>query len=639
MRSSRKSKLAAVCVFVLIASVVLGGMSWATVSSFRLAKQTALEERAQRLSEAVWRMDSYIGGILYAETDREYDEYKRLQTKKTIAVIGDDGIETGGRLAVLLSPLATSVPRHKWIELYFQVDKEGIASSPHISEDNALWPSETQCPCGDARCCSRPAWEWFKSSLAAFDLGRRVSQAMVSHRGPSTSSEDDEEADTDTDSPQVQLAGDRERSDRAQDEFTQRKRSLRDSQATYLRRPECIEADIAARNSLSTGGLGSELEDNASMAGTGGVEVRQGPFVSLWFEPGMEGERKLAFVRECRYDANVFHQGFLGDWVGLKADLLTVIADTLPDGDLDPVPEGTQPDLKNRSYQLTNLPVRLHAPDIPGGAAAAAWKSIRGTVIATWMAAGAVLIVAGMGLRSLVALTERRMQFAYAVTHELRTPLTTFRLYSDMLSANLVPEASKQQYLDTLNTESLRLSSLVEGVLEYARLENQRVRLNPTETNGASLLDAAASNLKSRCRENDIEAIVRNEVDDRRTIRTDVDVVHRIVGVLVNNACRHARGSIKPTVAVHLSGDHGCVHLDVMDTGPGIDRADARAIFKPFRRGHRADETAQGGIGLGLALANSWAGLLGGRLELVARHHAKYGGAHFRLTIPDRLDS
>ena len=52
------------------------------------------------------------------------------------------------------------------------------------------------------------------------------------------------------------------------------------------------------------------------------------------------------------------------------------------------------------------------------------------------------------------------------------------------------------------------------------------------------------------------------------------------------------------------------------------------------RRGRDADRSARGGVGLGLALARNWADLLGGRLDLIARHHPQYHGAHFRLTLP-----
>ena len=85
---------------------------------------------------------------------------------------------------------------------------------------------------------------------------------------------------------------------------------------------------------------------------------------------------------------------------------------------------------------------------------------------------------------------------------------------------------------------------------------------------------------------------------------------------------------------LHLGGDNGRVYVDVVDSGSGVDLADSRRIFKPFRRGRDADTAARGGVGLGLALARDWASLLGGRLDLIHRHDPQLGGAHFRLTIP-----
>jgi signal transduction histidine kinase len=421
-------------------------------------------------------------------------------------------------------------------------------------------------------------------------------------------------------------------------EYQQRRRSLRDSQVSYLPAAACVDADIVERNvrqnaEASTGDVGGE--DRL----TGDVEITVDPITAFWLGPGPAGGEKLAFVRECHADAAVFYQGFIGDWNRLKPELLKQVAnlDLFPEVDLEPVQGAGEPEVQDSGMQMINLPVRLKVPDIPGGISAAAWSSIRRTQITTWLAALGVLVIAGWGLRNLVALTERRMQFAYAVTHELRTPLTTFRLYSDMLSAGLVPESSKQEYVDTLAQESVRLSSLVEEVLEYARLGNHRVKLSPSDTDAESLLNVISETLEKRCCENGVEVNTRCALPTGQTLRTDVDLVNRISGVLVNNACRHACGSPDPTVLVSLTGEEGKIHLDVVDSGPGIDRTDTRNIFKPFRRGKGADAAAQGGIGLGLALARDWATLLGGRLELAARHHPQYGGAHFRLTIPARI--
>jgi signal transduction histidine kinase len=205
-----------------------------------------------------------------------------------------------------------------------------------------------------------------------------------------------------------------------------------------------------------------------------------------------------------------------------------------------------------------------------------------------------------------------------------------------MLSAGLVPEERKQEYLDTLNRESARLSTMVESVLEYARLENRHAKLHLRETDPNSLLQTVGETLDKRCSENGIEGRKVNEIKEGLKIRTDVDLVSQITGVLVNNAVRHARTSKQPRVTLRLGGDNGKLMVDVTDSGPGVDRSDSRRIFRPFRRGRDADSAARGGIGLGLALARDWASLLGGRLDLVHRHDPELGGAHFRLTIPSR---
>ncbi|UCC30921.1 MAG: HAMP domain-containing histidine kinase [Phycisphaerales bacterium] len=642
MTSSQRNKLAAAVVFFLIAAVVVGGMTWGTVSSFKLAKKNVTEDHERKISLAVWEMSSYMGGILNSEGARDPTDYVAFHWRRPVGVVSDGHTELDtSRVAVVLeSPLAILGPPHNWIDLYFQVGTKGAMSSPQIHEDSSPWPFE------NARAFWRPdrgrlqTWQWVKTELPGVNLHERVAALCQSDYVTSV-------ADTLTEQTRAATTAQQDRAAAGgtlppvRDVYEQRQQILRDSQVSYLPPATCVDADIAERNVRSVVGAEPGGLDERAPQLAEDVEISADPITPFWLGAGPDGGRKLAFVRECHANVAVFYQGFIGDWDRLKPELLAQIANLnlFPRVDLEPVPVGSEGDVEASKRQMVNLPVRLKVPGIPGGAASAAWRSIRRNLITMWAAAAAVLVVAGWGLRSLVALTERRMQFAYAVTHELRTPLTTFRLYSDMLSAGLVPEASRQEYLDTLNRESLRLSSQVEGVLEYARLQSRRVKLNLSETDGASLLRAISETLEKRCGENDVQARTENAIAEGQRLRTDVDVVNRIAGVLVSNASRHARGTPNASMLVRLGSEDGALQLDVIDSGPGINRADARAIFRPFRRGRGADKAAQGGIGLGLALARSWASLLGGRLELLARHHPQYGGAHFRLTIPAQVRS
>jgi signal transduction histidine kinase len=612
-------------------------VSLATVSSFQLAKEHVTKERDGKISRAVGEMSFYMAGILNSETARDYTDYVALHTKRPVAVWSDNAVDLDAKWVVLRSPIAMARPPHDWIDLYFQFNPDDGLSSPQIIEDTAPWPVDSWRTFPAAEHRARQTLAWLKTVLPGIDLHIRVAQICRCDNPLCPGADSGEPGSVSEAGRECCAAGDTVRPPMSR-EYQQRQASLRDSQCRYLPPDICVEAGVAERNVRNVARGTVDGFDDGVMRVSGDVEISLDPIVPFWLGPGPDGGLKLAFARECRADVAVFYQGFIGDWDRLKPKLLDQIANLnlFPELDLEPVPNDAEPDPEASKMEMINLPVRLKVPEIPGGAAVAAWRSIRMTLITTWAAAAAVLIVAGWGLRNLVALTERRMQFAYAVTHELRTPLTTFRLYSDMLAAGLVPDTARQEYLDTLNRESLRLSSLVEEVLEYARLGNRRVRLNPTETDGASLLRAISETLADRCGENSVEMRTENATPNGERLVTDVDLVNRISGVLVNNACRHARGRANATVLVRLAGDQDRVYLDVIDSGPGIDRSDTRTIFKPFRRGKGTDAEAMGGIGLGLALARTWAKLLGGRLELAARQHPEFGGAHFRLTIPAR---
>lgn len=627
MTSSQKSTLAAVGVFTLIAAVVLGGMTWASAASFELAKITVSEEYLTRVHRALWQLESRMKGILNSEASRPYTDYVDYHMVKPVSALLADGTEVDADRVILRSPIAMSGPPYEWIDLYFQIDHDGVPSSPQFDEEGPLWPSESTGAIAESARRAREAWSWFKRTLPTMDFRNRVSEALKRDR-TSRAGENERE------SMQVVRVAQRPASLKGagRANITSRRRASPVGSGSRYVPPElCVTPQIAAGNIAIAIDSGFEATTEPPAPIRISLSPTAPPF---WIESGPARVKKLAFVRECTADAEVFYQGFIGDWDRLRTDLLRSVEELFPGADLETVANDQELDADESDMKLHELPALFRVPDLPGGADAAAWRSIRGVLLISWAVALVVLTGAGWGVRSLVVLTERRMQFAYAVTHELRTPLTTFRLYSDMLSAGLVPDTSKQEYLDTLNRESQRLSSLVEAVLEYARLENHKVKLHVTTTDAASLLRVVGETVLKRCTPNAIEAETHNDVPDSHPIHTDVNLVNQIAAVLVDNACRHARGSRSPKVVVQLGGENGRIHLDIVDSGPGIDLADSRTIFKPFRRGRDADAAARGGIGLGLSLARNWAMLLGGRLDLVARHHPQYGGAHFRLSIP-----
>jgi signal transduction histidine kinase len=249
-----------------------------------------------------------------------------------------------------------------------------------------------------------------------------------------------------------------------------------------------------------------------------------------------------------------------------------------------------------------------------------------------WAAALAALVAVGLGGRSLVDLSQRRIRFVSAVTHELRTPLTTLRLYLDMLTGGMVTdECKKAEYLHTLNAETERLNRLVANVLDFSRLENQRPQLHLSEVRVADLLESVCATWQGRCQDAGKNLVLEDAVDAGTIIETDVELVQQIIANLIDNACKYSRDAADNRIVLRAQQDGRHLSVFVEDRGPGVARRDRRSLFHPFRRGEHADVTA-GGVGLGLALACRWAGLLGGILTL--EDARKAGGAVFRLLLP-----
>lgn len=616
MRTTRaRSSAAAVATLVLMFALVIGGMAWVSRLQLDLATREAERLHDAKLREEMMRLDGYMYELLTWEIARDSSDYVDYYLEAVENAFTLDGAPIEVKV-LRASPIIAAGPRYPWIDLYFHVSEAPDAEwdSPQLADDDQLADDESP--------RAAQIKDWLESTLSVAELAEKVEEARIRREAFA-------QLNVTATSSKVQkidqLAGSAARH-HAQYYHQRWNREL-----GAHRFQKCIARE---HYPAQTGTDQNLLVCYPPMT----LELTADPMAIFWIDGPPRQGKKLLFVRTGHDDGEArFYQGFVADWQHLKPQLMSLLTPGLfPDADLIPQLEAETPWTDPRSMSV--LPVQLAGTSIDFPDFSPARSSVLRLLVIAWIVALSVLGVATVAVRNLIALTNRRLQFAYAVTHELRTPLTTFRLYADMLSAGLVPEESRQEYLDSLNSESIRLSNIVQGVLEYSRLENQKVRIKPSATQAGTLISGIVDAIKPRCDENGVAALTRNELSDKVAFHTDVDLVNQIAGVLCDNAVRHARTSDEPAIELRLSSQNGSIRLHVTDSGKGIDRQDARHIFKPFRRGRAAETNAQRGIGLGLALARSWARLLGGKLELLHRKDPDMGGAHFCLTIPRHLD-
>ncbi len=200
------------------------------------------------------------------------------------------------------------------------------------------------------------------------------------------------------------------------------------------------------------------------------VNIHLGSMRPQWIAAA-DNTETLVLVRAVNLDGKTLYQGVILDWPKLEQVLKDEVKDLFPDAKLVPVRDAAAV-LPDRA--MTALPVQLNRALRPNRRRPVGRRSALG-----WCWRGSRRLVAftavGFSGWSLIDLSERRIRFVSAVTHELRTPLTSLRLYLDLLTSGMIrDEAKRQEYLNTLATESDRLHRLIDNVLDFAKLENAR---------------------------------------------------------------------------------------------------------------------------------------------------------------------
>jgi len=214
-----------------------------------------------------------------------------------------------------------------------------------------------------------------------------------------------------------------------------------------------------------------------------------------------------------------------------------------------------------------------------------------------------------------------RQRFVSDASHELRSPLATMRQYAEVDRAH--PGVSPPGELaEVVLAEGGRMQEIVEAMLLLARLDESG---GSVATTGVDLDDLALEEARR------VRAMGAASVDGRgiAPVRVvgDPRLLARAVRNLVDNAVRHARGTI--AIATEVQGGWGFVHVD--DDGAGVPEAERERVFERFTRLDEARSRDAGGSGLGLAIVSEVARAHGGSVRVVT---APLGGARFTLALP-----
>ncbi len=221
---------------------------------------------------------------------------------------------------------------------------------------------------------------------------------------------------------------------------------------------------------------------------------------------------------------------------------------------------------------------------------------------------------------------QAKSTFLGLCSHELRTPLTSIDFYLEALRRRGLDER-QATVVEKIESSSRRLHGLIESLLEYVRVETERLVVVAEPIDLRALATDVLAGLEPEARARSLE--LRLESGALPTFHGDERIVRRILANLADNALRYTERGL---VEVRLSREAELQRIEVRDTGPGIAPELLGRIFDPFVQLEPIEHKHEPGFGLGLSLVRRLVDALGGTIEVES---VVGEGSRFVVLLPD----
>lgn len=213
------------------------------------------------------------------------------------------------------------------------------------------------------------------------------------------------------------------------------------------------------------------------------------------------------------------------------------------------------------------------------------------------------------------------------VTHDLKTPLGSILGFKNLLQTSGL--SSKQnQYLNNIEQSADYILRLVNDLLDFSKLENNRLSINKKPADIRDLIETTCRNLRPLAENKDIELTWDIEDTVGKGIETDA---YRLRQVLINIISNAIKFTHEGTVEVTAKCQEKSLMISILDTGIGIARDKQDDVFREFTQASQNIEKTYGGTGLGLTISKKIVEMLGGTIHLESEEGK---GSIFTIVLP-----
>ncbi|MDP3277760.1 MAG: ATP-binding protein [Deltaproteobacteria bacterium] len=297
-------------------------------------------------------------------------------------------------------------------------------------------------------------------------------------------------------------------------------------------------------------------------------------------------------------------------------------------------------DLRSRRLRTTHRLV-LYVAGVPtlalisvGIIVTATGSAAREVVIGVLILGMALTVATGVVVTSILLQREARLarlqsEFVSRVSHDLRTPLTSIRMFVETLQLGRAqdPETTAE-CLDALGRESERLLSLVDRLLDWARIESASRLYEARRCTANTVLDEALQSVDSLRRQYDV-TFVKEYTEGLPDIEVDAKAIVDALTNVLQNAVYYADAPRMVWIRTHVVG--AMLEVAVADNGPGVPERERKKIFEKFYRGSAARSQGIKGTGLGLTMVRAIVNAHRGEVRVEANEPR---GSVFVLSLP-----
>ena len=245
---------------------------------------------------------------------------------------------------------------------------------------------------------------------------------------------------------------------------------------------------------------------------------------------------------------------------------------------------------------------------------------IIGIAISIAISLAASYLLSKHTLKPIIESWKKQTEFVQNASHELRTPLTIIQAKQELLLEK--PETKIIDNTEDISitlSETRRLSKLVKELMELARSDSAKIKLEKRNTDIDKLITSVSEPFVEMAKANQKE--LKLELNYGKEINIDSNKIHELLVIVLDNSMKYTEKG--DTVTIKTSEKDGKCRLEILDTGIGISDETISHMFDRFYREDKARSRETGGSGLGLSIAKSIVLEHGGTIK--AKHNQPKG--------------